>query len=38
MVMNKGKVEEIGEADDVFNNPQSNYTQKLLSAIPGSEA
>lgn len=38
MVMNKGKVEEIGEADDVFNNPQSNYTKKLLSAIPGSEA
>ena len=35
MVMNKGKIEEIGLADDVFNHPQSNYTQKLLSAIPG---
>jgi peptide/nickel transport system ATP-binding protein len=35
MVMNKGKIEEIGQADDVFNHPQSNYTRKLLSAIPG---
>ena len=35
MVMNKGKVEEIGDADDVFNNPQSSYTRKLLSAVPG---
>ena len=35
MVMNKGKVEEIGQANDVFNHPQSNYTRKLLGAIPG---
>jgi peptide/nickel transport system ATP-binding protein len=35
MVMNKGKIEEIGKADDVFNHPQSNYTRKLLGAIPG---
>jgi peptide/nickel transport system ATP-binding protein len=38
MVMNKGRVEEIGSANEVFNNPQSSYTRKLLSAIPGSEA
>jgi peptide/nickel transport system ATP-binding protein len=35
MVMNKGKIEEIGNADNVFNSPQSVYTHKLLSAIPG---
>jgi peptide/nickel transport system ATP-binding protein len=35
MVMNKGKIEEIGDADSVFNNPQSSYTQMLLDAIPG---
>jgi peptide/nickel transport system ATP-binding protein len=35
MVMNKGRVEEIGDADVVFNNPQSSYTRKLLNAIPG---
>jgi peptide/nickel transport system ATP-binding protein len=37
MVMNKGKIEEIGSADQVFNAPQSAYTQRLLSAIPGKE-
>jgi len=35
MVMNKGAIEEIGRADDVFDHPQSNYTRTLLSAIPG---
>jgi len=35
LVMNKGKIEEIGDADAVFNHPQSAYTQKLLKAIPG---
>jgi ABC-type oligopeptide transport system ATPase subunit len=33
--VDKGKIEEIGKADDVFNHPQSNYTRKLLGAIPG---
>jgi peptide/nickel transport system ATP-binding protein len=37
MVMNKGRIEEIGDANDVFNNPQSDYTRKLLSAIPGKD-
>jgi len=35
MVMNKGKIEELGSAQDVFFNPQSEYTKTLLSAIPG---
>jgi peptide/nickel transport system ATP-binding protein len=35
MVMNKGKIEEIGLAEDVYNNPQSAYTQRLISSIPG---
>jgi len=35
MVMNKGKIEELGPAQDVFFNPQSEYTKTLLSAIPG---
>ena len=35
MVMNKGKIEEIGDADEVFNHPKTAYTQKLIKAIPG---
>jgi len=34
MIMNKGKIEEMGNADDLYNNPQSAYTQKLIAAIP----
>ena len=34
MVMNKGKLEEIGDAEEVYNNPKSEYTRKLISAIP----
>lgn len=34
VVMNKGKVEEMGDADDIYNNPQTEYTQKLIQAIP----
>ena len=34
VVMNKGKIEEIGYADDVYNNPQQEYTKKLIAAIP----
>lgn len=35
MVMYKGKIEEIGPAEDVFHRPQSAYTLKLLQGIPG---
>ena len=34
MVMRDGRIEEIGDAEDVYRNPQSLYTQKLISAIP----
>lgn len=34
VVMNKGKIEEIGDADAIYNNPQSDYTKRLISAIP----
>jgi peptide/nickel transport system ATP-binding protein len=32
--MKDGRIEEIGDAEDVYRNPQSLYTQKLISAIP----
>jgi peptide/nickel transport system ATP-binding protein len=34
LVLNKGKVEELGDADTIYANPQSEYTQKLIKAIP----
>ena len=34
IVMNKGKIEEMGVADEVYNNPQHEYTKNLISAIP----
>jgi peptide/nickel transport system ATP-binding protein len=34
VVMNKGKIEEMGIADEIYNNPQKEYTKKLIAAIP----
>ncbi len=34
LVMNKGKIEEHGEADAIYANPIKEYTQKLIAAIP----
>ncbi|GAA0714653.1 ABC transporter ATP-binding protein [Aquimarina litoralis] len=34
LVMNKGKIEEKGDADFIYENPQKSYTQKLIDAIP----
>jgi peptide/nickel transport system ATP-binding protein len=34
VVMNKGKVEEMGDADAIYNNPQTEYTKNLINAIP----
>ena len=34
MVMNQGKIEEQGGADEIYFNPKSPYTQKLIQAIP----
>ncbi|MCO5231490.1 MAG: ABC transporter ATP-binding protein [Chitinophagales bacterium] len=34
VVMNKGKIEEMGIADEIYNYPRQEYTQRLISAIP----
>ena len=34
LVMHQGRVVESGEVDEIFANPQENYTKLLLSAIP----
>ncbi len=34
IVMNEGKIEEQNEADALYANPQSDYTKKLIAAIP----
>lgn len=34
VVMNQGRIEELGPADDIYQNPQTSYTQSLIAAIP----
>jgi peptide/nickel transport system ATP-binding protein len=34
MVMNKGRIEERGNADDIYFNPQTTYTKNLIASIP----
>lgn len=34
LVMNKGRIEESGEADEIYLHPRSAYTQKLIASIP----
>jgi len=34
IVMNQGKIEEMGNADEIYANSKTEYTQKLISAIP----
>jgi len=34
LVMNQGKIEEIGEADSIYESPQKEYTKTLIEAIP----
>lgn len=36
VVMSKGKIEEMADADELYENPQSDYTKKLIAAIPKS--
>ncbi|HZW77896.1 MAG TPA: ABC transporter ATP-binding protein [Flavobacteriaceae bacterium] len=36
MVMNKGQIEELGDADEIYAYPQSDYTKRLIEAIPKS--
>ncbi len=35
LVMHKGKIVEQGDAEQIYHNPQNEYTQKLIEAIPG---
>ncbi|MFS8904456.1 ABC transporter ATP-binding protein [Synechococcus sp. H60.4] len=34
MVMNRGRIEEIGPASQIYRNPQQDYTRRLIAAIP----
>lgn len=34
MVMEKGKIVEMGTADEIYSHPQNAYTQKLIASIP----
>ncbi|MDO6595948.1 ABC transporter ATP-binding protein [Oceanihabitans sp. 2_MG-2023] len=34
LVMNAGKIEELDDADVIYNNPKKEYTKKLIHAIP----
>ena len=34
LVMNKGIIEEAGDADLIYSNPKTEYTRKLIDAIP----
>ena len=36
MVMNKGKIEEIGDAEQVYSHPSTAYTKGLIASIPKS--
>jgi peptide/nickel transport system ATP-binding protein len=35
MVMNKGKIVEMGDPDDIYYHPKEEYTKKLIASIPG---
>jgi len=35
VVMYKGRIQEMNEADALFNDPQNDYTKKLIAALPG---
>ncbi|NQY66909.1 MAG: ABC transporter ATP-binding protein [Flavobacteriales bacterium] len=37
IVMNQGKIEEIGDSREIYANPKSEYTKKLIQAIPKGE-
>ncbi|WP_275315115.1 ABC transporter ATP-binding protein [Tenacibaculum bernardetii] len=34
VVMNNGRIEEVADADEIYNNPKTNYTKTLIAAVP----
>jgi len=34
VVMQSGKIEEMGDSDKIYNSPETSYTKKLIDAIP----
>lgn len=34
MVMKEGRIVEVGDADEVYNNPKTRYTKQLIQSIP----
>ena len=34
IIMNEGKIEEIGDPDTIYRSPKSEYTRRLIEAIP----
>jgi len=32
--MNKGKIEEMGEADEIYYRPKNPYTKNLIASVP----
>ena len=34
IVMNKGKIEEMGDPDRIYREPQQEYTRQLIASIP----
>ena len=34
IVMNKGKIEEIDTAEEIYRNPKTPYTRQLIDSIP----
>jgi len=37
VVMNQGRIEEMGDADQIYSNPQTEYTKNLIKSIPKGE-
>ncbi len=37
VIMNQGKIEEIGTAEEIYRTPQTEYTRKLIASIPTGE-
>ena len=34
IVMNKGKIEESGNSDEIYYQPKTDYTRRLIASIP----